>query len=352
MNRNTKILFWGGLPPATINGVTISNLINLNILSKEFQIDCIEECNSFRHHGKLSLFKIKSFVKSNLAIIKRAYKNHYKYFYLVFSVSTLGGIKTLLAIVCFRMFNQGKVVLHIHRGDFFSAFYKSRINKIIASLVLILTNKIIVLSESQKKEIQLKFNNCVEVLTNTVEIEYKYDPIVKQNINFLYISNYLVDKGILDLLEVFKKLIKKYPYINLQTFGAFSDQQLKKIILGYNSTNIQIHNTISGIEKFQIISQSDCLILPSWNEGQPIVLLEAMSVGTPVISTNVGLIPELLGSDYPFLSLARDQVSLENTIIKFIESKTNPLISKELIEKYNNFYSHKKHKETLFQIFP
>ena len=351
MNKNNKLLFWGELPPENMHGVSISNRVNLNFLSKNFQIDIIQEENIFHHRGKFSVFKITTFLKSYIIIFEKAFKTRYKYFYLVFSLSTFGGIKTLLAIASFRLLNRGKVVLHIHRGDFFSRFYKGIINKIISKIIFSLAQKVIVLSEITKKEIELVFNKKCYVLYNTVEIEYKSDHKKKQNIKFVYISNYLIDKGILDLLEVFKKLRNQYPEITLVTYGEFSDQHLKQLILSYGSLSIQINDMISGIEKFKIISQADCLILPSWNEGQPIVLLEAMSVGTAVLATKVGLIPDLLGSMYPFLSDPKDQRSLERIIIQFIKSKSINDISKELEEKYNNTYSQRKHSESLFQIF-
>lgn len=351
IDMTKKLLFWGGLPPATINGVTISNQINLSILKNVFQIDTIEEENSFQFHGKLSIFKIKLFLKSYLVILKKSYRTPYIYFYLVFSLSTFGGIKTLLAILCFRLLNRGKIVLHIHRGDFFSHFHKRFINKIISYAVFRLTYKIIVLSESTKIEFDNKSIHQSVVLHNTVEIEYKSDYKENQKLRFLYISNYLIDKGILDLLEVFSKLCVRYPAINLQTFGAFSDQSLKKEILSYSSSNIQIHDSISGIEKFEKIAKTDCLILPSWNEGQPIVLLEAMSIGIPVIATRVGLIPELLGSDYPYFTEPKNQLSLEKTIIQFIQSERINNISKELKEKYDRLYSQKRHEEDLINIF-
>jgi glycosyltransferase involved in cell wall biosynthesis len=75
-----------------------------------------------------------------------------------------------------------------------------------------------------------------------------------------------------------------------------------------------------------------------------------MSVGTPIIATNVGLIPDLLGINYPYLVNACDQQSLKETIIKFIESDNNN-IAKELKEKYVTLYCKKKHEENLLKIF-
>lgn len=345
-----RLLFFGELYPNSINGVAIANETNLSILKKSFAIDIVEEENNFKDHAQISFRKLSNVLNQITLIIGKSCSNCYSFFYLVFSLSTFGAIKTLMAILGYRLFNRGKVILHIHRGDFFSRFHKGIINKTLTWLIFKMTHKVIVLSEKPKTEIEKTFNKSCEVLYNTVDIELEYVFTEKQNVVFLYISNYLIDKGILDLLEVFKNLCLKYPEITLKTYGAFSDQKLKESILPYNSDSIQIHNTIGGIEKFEKIAKADCLILPSWNEGQPIVILEAMSVGTPVIATNVGLIPDLLGINYPYLANANDHQSLKETIIKFIESDNNN-IAKELKEKYVSLYCKKEHEENLLKIF-
>lgn len=346
-----SLLFWGLLPPININGIALSNQINLNSLSKVFQIDRIEEEYSIQNYEKMDFFKFKSLFHSIFRLIKKTWTKRYKYFYLVFSLSTFGAIKTLAIIITFRLFNKGKIVLHIHRGDFFTQFYKSWLNKKITSLIFGMVQKVILLSESQQNEFQSKFNRKFEVLPNSSEMEFENNNFARKNFSFIFISNYLIDKGILDLLEVFESLAKIYPNIKLDTFGAFPNQFIKDTVLKFNSSNIQIHNSITGIDKYKRIAQADCLILPSWNEGQPLVLLEAMSVGTPVITTNVGLIPELLGSDYPYFSTPKVKKSLEETVTRFIESTSNLIISRELNERYNALFSQSKHEERLFQIF-
>lgn len=47
-------------------------------------------------------------------------------------------------------------------------------------------------------------------------------------------------------------------------------------------------------EKERLLNMADAYILPSYNEGLPISILEAMSYSLPIISTNVGGIPEIL----------------------------------------------------------
>jgi glycosyltransferase involved in cell wall biosynthesis len=351
LERKQRLLFYGELPPNSIHGIAISNQINIKMLESWFMVDIIEEKNKLLEHNKISINKLANVLKNNLIIQVKSIHHKYDYFYLIYSLSTFGSLKTLTAIIIFRFFNRGKVVLHLHRGDFFSRYYQKKINRFLTKLIFRLSHNIIVLSENQKSEFETFFKRPFLVLFNTVESEYETTVAKKQNSRFIYISNYLIDKGIIDLLEVFRKLTNKYPKIALRTYGAFSDKDLKDTILKYESANININGPITGIDKFKELANSDCLILPSWNEGQPMILLEAMSVGTPIISTRVGIIPELLGVDYPYLSIARDRNTLENSIVNYINEANPERISESLKSRFTLFYSHKMHARNLQNIF-
>ena len=102
-----------------------------------------------------------------------------------------------------------------------------------------------------------------------------------------------------------------------------------------------------------VINKASCLILPSHNEGQPQIILEAMSIGTPVIATNVGDIPTMLGIDYPFLIPAKSPDKLANAIENFLKLDENELnkLSTFLKNRYNNNYSYEIHKTLLLKTF-
>jgi len=351
MSGKRSLLFYGELPPDAIHGIACSNMINLKLLKSNFEIVIIEEKSALSNKSSLTLKKIFRLVKDNCLILQKTFQKKFDFFYLTFSISFMGGLKTLFPIICFRIFSRGKVILHIHRGDFIKWFNKNLSNRLLADMVIKLSGKIIVLSDIQKIAFNEIFAKPVFVLHNTVEYEFDYTLNEKKNNHFIYISNYLYEKGIFDLMEVFSKLLTKYPDITLHTYGAFPTAEIKERILRYGNLNISIGDVITGIEKFAVIERADCLILPSFNEGEPLVLLEAMSVGTPVISTNVGLIPEMLGTDYPFVSSPGDQASLEGKIIQFINCREHLQISKKLKERYSLVYSNNIHSLNLNSIF-
>ena len=78
---------------------------------------------------------------------------------------------------------------------------------------------------------------------------------------------------------------------------------------------------ISGEEKTKLLNEVDVFVLPSYNEGLPISILEAMSYNLPIISTKVGGIPEILKNEYNgYLINPGDLIALENAISALINN--------------------------------
>lgn len=351
MIKSKRILFFGELPEESVHGISIANSINIEMLRSAYHVDIIIEHNKFGHHDRFSLKKVFFSVSDCLKIAYKAIRSRYRYIYLVFSLSTFGSLKTFLAIFVYKIFSRGDVILHIHRGDFFSRFYKGLFNILLTKLIFRLTDKVIVLSDSQVKEFEDKFSNTFVPLPNTITRECKPERRFVGNRNFLFISNYLIDKGIYDLIEVFKTLTAEIEGISLTCFGEYPDNTVKEALINFATDRISINGPVRESEKYEELAKADCLILPSWNEGQPVIVLEAMSVGTPVISSNVGLISEMVGIDYQFLTIPKDRTSLKKKILEYIEYSSKDIISENLYERYNEFYSRDIHYSSLMTVF-
>jgi glycosyltransferase involved in cell wall biosynthesis len=70
---------------------------------------------------------------------------------------------------------------------------------------------------------------------------------------------------------------------------------LKELIKKHQIEDIvEFIGWVTGEEKKRVLNGADVFILPSYNEGVPISILEAMSYGKPIIATNVGGIPEIV----------------------------------------------------------
>lgn len=352
-----KILFTGELPPNVYHGISLSNRINLNILSNNFKIIIDEEITFSKKGKKHLLSKLLYNIKRLSSAIEICKETQYDYLYITFPTSKLGGLKTLLYIYIFKIYNKGRVITHIHRGDLKSFVEYSIINKLLLKKILLLSNNVIVLSELLKNYLISNYTyfNKISVLNNTIEqiptINTKESSFFENtSIKFIFITNYIKEKGILLLLNAFKEVDQQ---VELHCYGEFMEPNIKKLILSFESDKIKINGPIYGKEKFELLNQSHVLILPSFNEGKPLVLIEAMSVGTIIISSKVGYIEEMLPKNYPFFLnyLTKDELisKIKQVVnLTYIEKSNYSNILKDW---YHNNHAINVHCIKLLEIF-
>tara|TARA_R110000772_G_scaffold34729_1_gene84160 strand:- start:841 stop:1977 length:1137 start_codon:yes stop_codon:yes gene_type:complete len=117
----------------------------------------------------------------------------------------------------------------------------------------------------------------------------------KPNDYILYVGNLKKEKGVIELIKGFAEISEKYPELKL----LYAGPGILRSELANQAKNLAISNKVillGGVDHNQLpelISQARVLALPSYNEGVPNVVLEAMASGTPVLATNVGGIPEV-----------------------------------------------------------
>ncbi len=103
----------------------------------------------------------------------------------------------------------------------------------------------------------------------------------------------------------------------------------------------------------QLLALSDLLVLPSYTEGLPLVILEAMAAGLAVVATPVGGIPEvLIHQETGLLIPVEDVQALGNAILKLLQ---NPHIKNEMgnkgLEMVNKDFSVEKMCRQVFDIY-
>ena len=114
---------------------------------------------------------------------------------------------------------------------------------------------------------------------------------LSKNIRILFLARMEREKGIFELIEAFERLQKDFKQLELIIAGngtAFDDVRAKVL----NIKNIRLIGHIEGDDKSYILEESDIYCLPSYSEGLPVSVLEAMAFGLPVITTSVGGLQE------------------------------------------------------------
>ena len=344
-----NILFVGELPPKTIHGVSNSNAMNIKVLSQYFNIYIIEEYNPLTIHNKSSFSKIKQILSIIKKIKKVVTSTKIDFLYANMAMSYFGMLKNILFLYFFKKGSGGNAVFHVHRGDFEKFYNHSFISKKLVDYFIEKVDKLIFLSPTLIPAF-LRGTRKATYLQNTIIPEEKYELLPNKKRSFLYLSNYIEAKGILDILSVFQQIQDSNLLLNC--YGSFTDRGLAEKIKSYESSFIKIRDALTE-KKFDIINKADVLILPSHNEGQPLIILEAMMCGTIVIASNVGDIRNMLGDDYPFLFQAKDLEGLKKTIYLYLKTDKERLtnLSEHLQKRYFELYSNEIHKERILKIF-
>lgn len=192
-------------------------------------------------------------------------------------------------------FFHKKVVWHMHAGRF-AVFYQQ--HRYAVRKVVNKSDVIIALSEYWKEYFKNEFSTKrVEIIKNVISAPKAH----KQQTSYftlLFLGLLGKNKGIYDLLEcIWDHKVEFQGKLKLYIGGNGEIEHVKQLIKEYGIADIVIfEGWVSGDKKIELLNKSDAYILPSYKEGLPISILEAMSYGMPIISTPVGGIPEIVSN--------------------------------------------------------
>ena len=344
-----EILIWGEFLPNTHSGISVSNqtlLYNLH-LENLFPIQ-IEEYSWNKKNFKKLLHYLQIYFK----LYKTICQKNIRIFYFSLPLSVLGGLKFLIVLPIIKILSKKTIIkAHIHRGDFKVFTNKKKLNRLIVRISFWFIDEIIVLSPLfQQDVVNFSKKKKVWVLHNTSSVESSQKRVARSyKREFICISNYIKSKGIQKLVECFRfDALKNF---KLTIYGQPYDERFFNRLKLSATQNVSIKGPLGRNDIFDKLNKFDCLIMPSWNEGQPIVIIEAMSMAIPIIATNVGDIPSLLRENYNLLAKTQNIYSLFKTILAFDRFEEKREISTFLYQRYLNNYSNKKYKRKLLEIF-
>lgn len=244
-------------------------------------------------------------------------------------------------IIWFKLLRK-EIILHMHGAKFDEFYLKHRsfVNFICRKADLMLS-----VSTYYKRFFEEnKLAKNVKVLHNSIEPS----KFVRQNMGSLPVTFSFMGalddrKGIFDVLETIgqnKSLFEGR--VKLEIAGDGDLDRMRSIIDRYSLNEIvNFHGWISSTEKAELLIKSDVFIHPSSFESFGISILEAMDFGLPIITTNVGGIPDLVtNGENGIVVSAGDKEQIKNAMVTLIEDvdlRVN--LGRESSLKAKNFYT-------------
>jgi glycosyltransferase involved in cell wall biosynthesis len=218
----------------------------------------------------------------------------------------------------------------------------------LSALVINRCSMFMVTSESIKDE----WNKCIH--PEKIHVVYPPFNINKYNVltnNRIYRDNSVKkvgfvgrlskEKSVDTLINAFEIIRKKKTDVELLIVGQGSEKNM--LINMTVKKGLEKHIHFSGYQEnvFHFLNQMDILVLPSRTEGCPMVIIEAMASGLPIVATNVGGNVELvLHNETGFLTPVNNALKMSEYIIYLLEhveiaKKMGELGKKKAFEKYH-----------------
>ncbi len=124
----------------------------------------------------------------------------------------------------------------------------------------------------------------------------------------VYVGRFVEAKGLRELIEATQRLAARDPQFKLVLIGdgVMKDQLHQLIQVSGLAQRVQVPGGLPPEEVARWIRASDVLTLPSWSEGYPNVVVEALACGRPVVATDVGGTREIVNADNGILTAPKD----------------------------------------------
>ena len=209
-------------------------------------------------------------------------------------------------------------------------------------------NKYICLTEFQKRKILESSLNLkedqIEVKTNFV-FDQGFE-IYKRNSFYIYVGRIDIEKGVETIVEAFRGTEYK-----LKIIGQGSNQEYIKNICESNENIEFLGARDHGFVMMQMKIARGLIFPSKIYEGFPMVITEALSCGTPVITSDIGSQAEIITDGFNGLQFRMNDPEDLRRKVEILSSITDNLMSKNARETYTTFYNEKENYKQLINIY-
>ncbi len=346
-----KVLVIGPSPEKSKGGMAtvIKDIRDDKQLNKQFDIEIYEsyiDGNKFER----AVYMIIAFLN-----FKKIY-SLYDLFHI--HVASYGSAFRKAKYISFLKKRGKKVILHIH-GAAFMDFYNNLSDSKKDYIVDILNScdLVIALSDEWKNKFKkhFKLRNCISLPNGISTADFRCAVTEKgEHTNaFLLLGRIGKRKGAYDLVNAVEMLAPKYPDVKLYIAGDGEIEKINdKIIKKKLQRNIKVVGWVDFAGKIELLKKVATVVLPSYNEGLPMSILEGMAAGKAIISSSVGALPEVVKEENGIII----EPGNVNALVSAMEiCMTNPMLISDMslanLQKIEESFSVQKMHKILAECY-
>jgi glycosyltransferase involved in cell wall biosynthesis len=179
---------------------------------------------------------------------------------------------------------------------------------------------VVVFTEDQKQDVNKKYGvnlDKIQIIANGVEDKFFYSKkkALHKPPRLLFVGRLNIQKNVQQLLWALNGISERFK-TNVVGEGELGNE-LKRLSSDLKLKDVNFLGRKDNEELLKLYKESDIFVLTSKLEGMPLVLLEAMAMGLPIIATNVGGIRNVVKANNGFLVPLDDVVALRAALLKF-----------------------------------
>jgi glycosyltransferase involved in cell wall biosynthesis len=281
--------------------------------------------------------QVFNFIKIQILLVNFIIKFHTYYEYVILFPQLF-----VLPVVFAKIIFKKNII--VYAGGRASSSIKYMLNKhwrqrdyllylilnILENIVFTLAYTIIVESKSAVSYLDLiKYNKKIVICPQWVDFTaFKIKHMINERPNNVgYVGRFSPEKGFVEFLKsiiIIEKMYKNYHLPKDITFiliGGDSDKIdfLNRFLSKLSNVKVIILGWLSHENIPEVLNSLKLLVIPSYSEGLPNTLLEAMACGTPVLATSVGAIPDIIkDNENGFLLRSNDPRHIAEKIVEIL----------------------------------
>jgi glycosyltransferase involved in cell wall biosynthesis len=161
-------------------------------------------------------------------------------------------------------------------------------------------------------------------------------PVADPKFNILFLARVERDKGIYEALDAFWTLKQKYWFVSLTVAGDGAElNAARRYASDHHLTDVTFLGHVDGVERVDVFRAADAYLFPSHHEGLPLSVLEAITLGVPVVTCDVGALRDFFEDGrMGFISTGREPKILASLLSRLVSDPKLCSTIREFNRKY------------------
>jgi glycosyltransferase involved in cell wall biosynthesis len=216
----------------------------------------------------------------------------------------------------------GKVIYQIHPSAFWDYYARGGLLRRAAIRgTLTRANTLIAISNNMKDKLgHIAPRVSRFVVPNPIDLNQIPEAVPRDPATIIFLGWLVPNKGVFELVDAAVRVRRNFPDVRLVFAGSKDNGRLREHAQASGlGDSVEFPGWLTPDKVAALLTRATVMALPSYSEGVPMAILEALACGTPIIATTVGGIPEVLEHERHALLIApRDVDALTAALLRVL----------------------------------